>query len=184
MSPRSTSRSSSCSRVVLPRRISAEMRTMSTRTIRLRIADDPQERARDARADHAAVVWNADMCELTVRAATARTAASANTIVECPSEKKNPTPIGRLPVCEHLARRVVDRRDVVGVERVSQAEAVGEDPEAGQRGITARVVEEEPPPGDVQQADGAPEPGQPPPLVSGHRSRPGPASHPILPATR
>ncbi len=48
-----------------------------------------------------------------------------NTIVEWPSEKKKPTLIGRLPSAHQLARGVVDRRDVIGVEGVTQAERVG-----------------------------------------------------------
>ena len=40
-----------------------------------------------------------------------------------------------LALREHLPRRVVDRRDVVGVEGVSEPERVGQCPEPGQRGV-------------------------------------------------
>ena len=42
------------------------------------------------------------MCESTARVAAARPATSANTIVEWPSEKKNPTPIGLRPCASSL----------------------------------------------------------------------------------
>ena len=90
---------------------------------------------------------------MTVRGRDARPAASEKTIVEWPSEKKKPTPSGRLPCCEQLARGVVDRRDVVGVEGVAEAERVGEHAEPGQRRIAARVEEEQTPAGDVQRCE-------------------------------
>ena len=46
------------------------------------------------------------MRDCTVRAATARPAASEKTIVEWPSEKKKPTPSGRLP-CASIFRVVL-----------------------------------------------------------------------------
>ena len=57
-------------------------------------------------------------------------APSANTIVECPSEKKKPTPSGRCPSLISLRVVLSIARDVVGVERVAQAERVGGDADA------------------------------------------------------
>ena len=48
------------------------------------------------------------------------------TIVECPSEKNRPTPTGRRPFLHQFARHIVDRRDMVGVEGVAEAETIGE----------------------------------------------------------
>ncbi len=56
--------------------------------------------------------------------------ASANTIVEWPSENQKPDAQRPLALAHQLAGRVVDRRDVVGVERVAQAERVGGHPDA------------------------------------------------------
>ena len=60
---------------------------------------------------------------------------SATTIVEWPSEKNSPTPTGRRPFLHELARHIVDRGDVVGVESVPQPEAVGEGGRAEQHRI-------------------------------------------------
>ena len=87
-------------------------------------------------ADVAAVVLEArGCCELTVLAAIARPAASANTIVEWPSEKKKPDAQRPLALLEELPRRVVDRRDVVGVEGVPQPEGVGEGAQPRERRV-------------------------------------------------
>ena len=51
--------------------------------------------------------------------------ARANTIVECPSENQNPTLKRTLALLHQFAGRVVDRRDVVGVEGVAEPERVG-----------------------------------------------------------
>src|SRR5205085_7065918 len=63
-----------------------------------------------------------------------------------------------LAVGEELPRRVVDRRDVVGVEGVSQPEGVGERAEPGGRGVGARGGGEEATAEDVEEEDGAGEP--------------------------
>ena len=68
-------------------------------------------------------------------------------MVEWPSEKKKPTATGRLPSLHQLARHVVDRGDVVGVDGVAQAEAVGEEGRAEQDGMVA-------------ERDQRPDPGQ------------------------
>ena len=47
-------------------------------------------------------------------------------MVECPSEKNRPTADRALALLHQLARHVVDRRDMVGVERVPQPERIGE----------------------------------------------------------
>ena len=70
-------------------------------------ADDPEERPGDARADRSCrSPGTTGCCDCTVRAATARPAASENTMVEWPSEKKKPTPSGRLP-CASIFRVVL-----------------------------------------------------------------------------
>ena len=66
--------------------------------------------------------------------------ASAKTMVEWPSENQKPTESGLRAglVGEQLARGVVDRGDVVGVEGVAQAERVGQDADAdGEDGVVA-----------------------------------------------
>ena len=74
--------------------------------------------------------------------------ASTNTIVECPSEKKKPDAHRPLAFGHQLARRVVDRGDVVGVERVPQPERVGRQPEPdGEHARAAERVAVRAPPG-------------------------------------
>ncbi len=70
---------------------------------------------------------------LMVVAATMMATASANTIVEWPSEKKKPMPKGPLAFLQHEPYGVVDRRDVIGVEGVAQTEHVGDEAEPDQR---------------------------------------------------
>ncbi len=70
-----------------------------------------------------------------------------------------------LSLLEQLAGRVVDRRDVVGVEGVPQAERVREQAEPGERGLARRVVEEETPAGDVQAGHHSTERAQAKPVV-------------------
>ena len=60
-----------------------------------------------------------------------------------------------LAALEECARRVVDCRDVIGVERVAEAERVREHAEPGERGVARRVVREEAPAEHVQQGDRA-----------------------------
>ena len=47
------------------------------------------------------------------------------TIVEWPSEKKNPTVVGRWPSCINRRVDIVDGGDVVGIERMGEPERVG-----------------------------------------------------------
>ena len=79
-----------------------------------------------------------------------------------------------LPVLQQLARRVVDRRDVVGVEGVPQPERVRERGEAGQRRVARQVVEEQPEAEHVQEHDAGRETAE---------ARPLPARHACAPAT-
>src|SRR2546421_53578 len=56
---------------------------------------------------------------------------------------------GALALLEQSPRRVVDCGDVIGVERVPEAEGVGERAEARQRRIVARVVQKKAPAGEM-----------------------------------
>ena len=83
--------------------------------------------------------------------------------------EEEPDPERPLSLREELARAVVDRGQVVGVERVPQAERVGEGAEPRDHRMGARVVEDEPPAGEMEEHDGASEPSEPPPLFAGER---------------
>ena len=61
------------------------------------------------------------------RTPTASRTHSTNTMVEWPRENQKPTETGPLAVGHQLAGGVVDRGDVVGVERVPHAQGVGGD---------------------------------------------------------
>src|SRR5213592_1994914 len=58
-----------------------------------------------------------------------------------------------LPVLQQLPCRVVDRRDVVGVEGMPQPEGVRKRGKTGQRRVPRQVVEEEPEAEQVQKHD-------------------------------
>src|SRR5439155_15750413 len=80
---------------------------------------------------------------------------------------------------QELPRRVVDRGYVVRVEGVTQPEGVGEGAEAGERGVVPRVVEKQPPAGEVQEQHATSEGRKPKPLRTGQDLRP--ACHLCLP---
>src|SRR5579871_585791 len=67
---------------------------------------------------------------------------------------------GALALLKQLAGRVVDGRDVVGIERVAEAEAIREAPEAEERGILAGDREEQPPAQRMDEQHGAIEAAQ------------------------
>src|SRR5205823_11025579 len=81
-----------------------------------------------------------------------------------------------LSVLQQLPRRIVDRRDVVGVEGVPEPEGVRERGEAGQRRVARQVVEEEPEAEHVQEHDTAREAAEPCPLRARHACAPATAS--------
>src|SRR5437588_3222122 len=64
-----------------------------------------------------------------------------------------------LPVCHQLAGRIVDRGDVIRVERVAQSQRIRGDPESEPE--RARVSEAEVPRDDEQQKDSEPQHVQP-----------------------
>ena len=63
---------------------------------------------------------------------------SKMTTSEWPSEKKKPTPTGRWPCCISLRVDVVDRRDMIGVDRMPQTERIGEERRAEQHRVVAQ----------------------------------------------
>ena len=69
---------------------------------------------------------------------------------EWPSEKKKPTADRPLALLHQLARDIVDRRDVVGVDRVTQTETVGEQRRAEQHRIVAQGDEGPEPDEDIR----------------------------------
>src|SRR5205823_698322 len=71
---------------------------------------------------------------------------------------------------EELARRAVDRGDVVDVERVAQAERVRERSEPGERGRASRVIDEEAPAEHVEEDDDGSESRQAAPLLVANTS--------------
>ena len=58
---------------------------------------------------------------------------ASTTMEECPSENQAPTPNGRSPLLHHFAGDVINRRNVVGVDRVAQAVAPGQQTGGHQR---------------------------------------------------
>jgi len=79
--------------------------------------------------------------------------------VECPSEKKKPTPTGLLQQGSKPVG-VVDGRDVVGVEGVAQPERVGQTAKGQEARMLDAIREEQSPTGQVQKPDRAEEGAQ------------------------
>jgi hypothetical protein len=79
---------------------------------------------------------------------------------------------GALPLAQHLTRAVIDRRDVIGVKRVPQAERVGQHRHPHPEPLVMRghhEHEQDDEPGHVQARDHPVHRDQPGPLPGGHR---------------
>ena len=118
--------------------------------------------------------WKPGIFELTVFVASASPAASAKHDRGVAEREEEADAHRPLAVLQQLPRRVVDRRDVVGVEGVAEAEGVGERPEARERRVAAREVEEEAPAEQVEEHDAAGEAAEPRPFGARQR-HPAPA---------
>jgi len=66
--------------------------------------------------------------------------------------EEQPDADGSLAVLHELPGRVVDGRDVVGVERVAQPEGVSEAAQRQDRGVAVAIEDQESPSGDMEQA--------------------------------
>ena len=140
-------------------------------------ADDPEERARDARPDVATPVLearDARVDRLGGEREGEREAEDDRRVSEREEEAHAERP---LLVLQHLPRGVVDRRDVVGVERVPQSERVRQHPEPGKSRAAVDVVEEETPARDVQQRDRRAEAGEAEPFRPSQGLRPPTSAH-------
>ena len=158
MKPRSSSRPRAFSLSYRPRRMSKKIRDDVEEHEQVEDPDEPEERARDARADVAAVILEQRDVGVDRLGRDREAGGEREDDRRVAEREEEPDPERALAFLEELPGRVVDRGDVVGVERVPEAEGVGEHPEAGERGVVARVEEEQPPAGDVQEHDRPPKP--------------------------
>ena len=146
---------------------------MSSSTSRLRTPISEQERAGDRGADVAAEVLEAGDPRVD-RLRRDREAGGEREDDRRVAEREEEADAHRaLAVLQELARRVVDRGDVVGVEGVTQAERVRERAQAGERRVVARVVEEQAEAEQVQEEHAAGEPSETRPLGRAQRLSPG-----------
>jgi hypothetical protein len=76
---------------------------------------------------------------------------ASRTMVECPSEKKNSDAARRLSVLHEFAHDVVDRRDMVGIEGVPQAQGVRQQRRAEQHRIAVKCQQRPAPRADVRR---------------------------------
>src|SRR5664279_3205255 len=83
--------------------------------------------------------------------------------------KEEPDPERFLAFLQHVANGVVDRGNVVRIERMAKSEHVRDEAEADQRGMAAGVVEVEPPAKQMQKGDEPVQTGEPSPLACGER---------------
>src|ERR1035437_7364609 len=84
--------------------------------------------------------------------------------------EEEPDPERATAFGDQLAGGVVDRRDVIGVERVPKPEAVGEDREPAEHRVAGGIERDQAPPDHVQAADSAAKGAQPPPLAGIQRA--------------
>ena len=94
-------------------------------------------------------------CRVSAVAVTAMAMDASTTTVEWPSEKKKPDAERPLPILHQLARDVVDRRNVVGVDRVAQAESVREERRAEQQRVGVECAERPRPRGEIGEHEPA-----------------------------
>ncbi len=120
-------------------------------------ADREQERPRHAGADRSTPVLERGNAGPQGRRGDTDAGGEGEHDARVPEREEEPDPERLLAVLAELARRVVDRGDVVGVERVPQAERVSERAEPDEGGARARVVDEQAPAGEVEGGDRAAE---------------------------
>ena len=137
----------------------------------MRIADQKEERAGDAGADDAAQVPELGQLLLDGRRGDDDADGKGEHDRRMTQRKEEADAERPLALLQHESHRVVDRRDVIGIERVAQPEHVGDETEPDQRRMARGIVEIESPAQHVQQGDDAVQPGQPPPLGGGERRR-------------
>src|SRR5215217_2891540 len=133
-------------------------------------ADDEQERARYAGADHAADLGKAGEVGLDRGGRDGEPDRQRKDDRRVAEREEEPHAQRALALLAKLARGVVDRGDVVRVEGVPQAEGVGQRAEPDQHGLTGREDQEQAPADDVQPDDGAAEAGQSSPFGGRERS--------------
>ena len=80
-----------------------------------------------------------------------------------PKREEEPDTHRLVPALQQLAGRVVDRRDVVGIEGMAQAECVGEAAEAQEGRVVPAIQQEQSPTDHMQDANPAEEGAQPQP---------------------
>ncbi len=184
MKPRSSRRCSSRSRSYLPCRSSRAIRTMSSSTIRFstpmiqrNVPETPAPDVRPVVGERRDARLHGARRDRQGRSEREDDGRVAEREEEADAERA-------LALREHLPRRVVDRRDVVGVERVPEPEGVGEHAEPGERRIVGRVVDEEPPARDVQAEDRRRETAEAEPLGPGQRLSQAAGSHDSQPIRR
>ena len=142
--------------------------------------DQQQERSRDRRADQAAgaVQRRAVARDVAAEALDAQREADGEQEDDrrVPEREEEPDPERPLAVGHQLARRVVDRADVIGVEGVAQAERVGRDPDADAECARAELevgglddADQQSEPDDVQRHDRQYEQAGAPPLGGSQR---------------
>ncbi len=153
-------------------------RTMSSRTSRFRMPISQRNMPGDAGADVAAVVLESSGSSTDRRGRDGESGDEREHDRRVAEREEEPGAERPLAVLQELAGGVVDRRDVVGVERVPQPERVRERAQPGQSRIAARVVEEQSPADHVQarrwrRRNPRGEPTRP---ASAHRPRPPTAS--------
>ena len=136
--------------------------------------DEHEERAGDAGADEPAEALQFGQLLLDASSRQRRCPRRApNTIGRVPQRKEEADAKRPLALLQHESHRVVDGRDVVGVERVPQPEHVRDEPQPHQRGMVRGIVEIESPSRHVQQRDDAVQSRESPPLGRGEGNRSG-----------
>ena len=143
-SPRLASWSSSAASSSSPSRIRRKMRRMFSRIARFSRPISSRN-APDTTGPMSPVAWCRAEPPVGDRAAQPADAqdderAEREHDARVPEREEEPDAQRALAVVHQLARRVVDRRDVVGVEGVAQAERVGGDPDADAEGAAVPEV--------------------------------------------
>ena len=132
-------------------------------------ADHDQEGARDGSADGAADLLEAGNLRVDRLRRDGEAGSEGEDDGGVTEREEEADPHRSLAVLQQLPRRVVDRRDVIGVERVAETEGVGERTEPGECRIAASEVEEQPPTEHMQEDDSAREPSEARPFGAGQR---------------
>src|ERR671911_629563 len=149
---------------IMPGNGTSWVATPAARTSRLRMPIDPKKRPGDGRADVRARALKGGNALVDGLGGQGQRCGQREHDRRVTEREEEPHAERALSVLQELARRVVDRGDVIDVKGVTKPERVGERTQASESRMIAGVKPEQAPPKEMQQQHPAAEGDHPAPL--------------------